>query len=158
VLHTNPVSQLDFPSVRRSEHAALRDAITASNGKSCARREVLLGGNRISGRAEQTFAPPAGQCQHIDKANPQVLLGTVEEARSLQVLHQGAVYLHQARPTLWTRLEPFGSGAFVKRDVDYYTSRGTTVDIRISPGHRLPLSAGTRDLGAIEVTTHVTGY
>ena len=88
------------------------------------------------------------------------IIGTVDEARAFEVLHPGAVYLHQGRAWRVTDLEADAHCAtVVSHDADTYTQARTTVDIRLLESERTkPVGHAGLTLGAVEVTSQVTGY
>ncbi|MGI8755333.1 MAG: DEAD/DEAH box helicase, partial [Acidimicrobiales bacterium] len=88
------------------------------------------------------------------------LVGTVDASRAADLVHPGAVYLHQGRPHRVVDLDPDDAVATVEpADGREYTLARTDVALRVlgtdrtrSVG-RLGLSLGT-----VEVTSRVTGY
>jgi DEAD/DEAH box helicase domain-containing protein len=88
------------------------------------------------------------------------LIGTVDGARALSTLHEGALYLHQGQQYRVERLDLDDRAAWVEAvNVDEYTQARSTTDIRFLGVHtstrigRLALRLGT-----IEVDQQVIGY
>lgn len=88
------------------------------------------------------------------------LVGTVDRARACELVHPGAIYLHQGRPHRVLELDLVDGAAIVEPDNGReYTIARTDVDLRIlSVDERRPLGELTVGLGAVEVTSRVTGY
>ncbi|HUV03828.1 MAG TPA: DEAD/DEAH box helicase [Armatimonadota bacterium] len=95
-----------------------------------------------------------------DLANPDEVLGTVEEASAFSMLHEGAVYLHQGESYVVQRLDIAERRAFVsQREVGYYTTPRTFTQIEIkSESASRPQGSGSVHFGEISVTTQVTGF
>lgn len=88
------------------------------------------------------------------------LIGTVDRARAPELVHPGAVYLHQGRPHRVVRLDLDDGAAIVEPDDGReYTLARTDVALRVRatdatrPAGRLTIGVGT-----VEVTSRVTGY
>ncbi|MCB0962098.1 MAG: DUF1998 domain-containing protein, partial [Acidimicrobiales bacterium] len=87
-------------------------------------------------------------------------VGTVDRARACELVHPGAVYLHQGRPHRVVRLD-LGEGVAVVEpdDGSTYTLARTDVALRILSTDRTePLGELELGLGSVEVTSRVTGY
>lgn len=88
------------------------------------------------------------------------LVGTVDGSRACELVHPGAIYLHQGRPHQVAVLDLRQGVAIVEpADGSEYTLARSDVDLRIlgidreRPVGRLGLGVGT-----VEVTSRVTGY
>jgi DEAD/DEAH box helicase domain-containing protein len=88
------------------------------------------------------------------------LVGTVERARACELVHPGAIYLHQGRPHRVLALDLDDGAAIVEpADGREYTLARTDVHLRIlSVDRTRPLGDLELGLGALEVTSQVTGY
>jgi DEAD/DEAH box helicase domain-containing protein len=88
------------------------------------------------------------------------LVGTVDRARACELVHPGAIYLHQGRPHRVVSLDLVDGAAIVEPDDGReYTLARTDVDLRIlSVDEARPLGRLELGLGAVEVTSRVTGY
>jgi DEAD/DEAH box helicase domain-containing protein len=87
-------------------------------------------------------------------------IGTVDEARACEVVHPGAVYLHQGVPWRVVELDLDQRVASVEpSDGDTYTQArsDTTIRLLTSDAERRVGGAVLR-LGAVEVTSQVVGY
>ncbi len=88
------------------------------------------------------------------------IVGTVDRARACDLVHPGAVYLHQGRPHRVVELD-LGDGAAIVEPDDgrEYTQARTDVALRIT-GVETTKAVGrlTVGLGTVEVTSRVTGY
>lgn len=110
---------------------------------------------------EVNIRAAGGACYSIhDKSDPQCVLGTVEEAAAFQVLHEGAVYLHQGETYVVESLDTQNRRAFVaRRDVDYYTVPSTVTHVRIeSEESAKKQGRGSVHYGRLSVSSQVTGY
>jgi DEAD/DEAH box helicase domain-containing protein len=88
------------------------------------------------------------------------LLGTVEAARSHMTVHDGAVYLHQARPYIVRGLDLDTRRALVEPfDGDFYTQpkKETMTDIEALLDRRSTLGV-TLSFGRVHVTDQVLAY
>lgn len=88
------------------------------------------------------------------------LVGTVDRSRACDVVHPGAVYLHQGRPLLVTSLDLVDGVAIVEpTDGREYTMARTDIVLRVC-GSDASRTVGrlTVGLGTVEVTSRVTGY
>ncbi|MEO6987182.1 MAG: Zn-binding domain-containing protein, partial [Aquihabitans sp.] len=88
------------------------------------------------------------------------LIGTVDAARACDLVHPGAVYLHQGRPHRVIHLDLADGAAIVEPDDGTeYTMARTNVDLRVT-GTDTSREVGrfTVGLGDVEVTSQVTGY
>jgi DEAD/DEAH box helicase domain-containing protein len=88
------------------------------------------------------------------------LVGTVDEGRAPEVVHPGAVYLHQGVAWKVDRLDLDEGEAWVQRsDGGESTQARSTVGIRVLSTERTrPVGRARLSLGAVEVTSQVTGY
>ncbi|MCX6524122.1 MAG: DEAD/DEAH box helicase [Actinobacteria bacterium] len=88
------------------------------------------------------------------------MIGTVDEARAYEVLHEGAVYLHQG--AAWTVIEldlASLSALVVPADGDLYTQARSSISIRLlGVDDQRPVGASTLHIGSVEVTSQVTGF
>ncbi|HXH58257.1 DEAD/DEAH box helicase [Iamia sp.] len=89
-----------------------------------------------------------------------VLVGTVDEGRAPEVVHPGAVYLHQGTAWRVTHLDLDDAAAWVERaDGSEATQARSTVHIGVLEEERSRAVGRTRlALGSVEVTSQVTGY
>ncbi|HEX2574780.1 MAG TPA: DEAD/DEAH box helicase [Aquihabitans sp.] len=88
------------------------------------------------------------------------LVGTVDRSRACDLVHPGAVYLHQGRPHRVVRLDLRDGAAIVEPDDGReYTLARTDVALRIT-GADATRTVGrlTVGVGPVEVTSRVTGY
>jgi DEAD/DEAH box helicase domain-containing protein len=88
------------------------------------------------------------------------LVGTVDRSRACDLVHPGAVYLHQGRPHRVVRLDLHEAVAIVEPDDGReYTLARSDVALRLLHTDRTR-SCGrlTLGIGSIEVTSRVTGY
>lgn len=88
------------------------------------------------------------------------LVGTVDRARACDLVHPGAVYLHQGRPHRVVRLDLHDGAAIVQPDDgSEYTIARTDVQLRVT-GTDSTKSVGRFivGIGDVEVTSQVTGY
>nr|MBA3282210.1 DUF1998 domain-containing protein [Acidimicrobiia bacterium] len=88
------------------------------------------------------------------------LVGTVDRSRACDIVHPGAVYLHQGRPHRVVRLDLADGSAIVEPDDGReYTQARTDVALRIT-GTDAERAVGrfTVGIGTVEVTSRVTGY
>ena len=95
----------------------------------------------------------------VDVANGE-LLGTVEASRSHMTVHDGAVYLHQARPYIVRGLDLDTRRALVEPFAgDYYTQpkKETMTDIEALLDRRSALGV-TLSFGRVHVTDQVLAY
>ncbi|MBI2710805.1 MAG: DEAD/DEAH box helicase [Actinobacteria bacterium] len=88
------------------------------------------------------------------------LVGTVDETRAFDLVHPGAVYLHQGRAYRVVELDIDDRTALVEPSSgDDYTVARSTTDIRLlGVDDRRAVGAATLHLGPVRVTTTVTGY
>lgn len=97
--------------------------------------------------------------QDVTGGTPAVI-GEVDRQSAPVLVHEGAIYLHEARSYLVERLDWEGGIAFVRQvDVDYYTDASSSVNARIldvfqSDGSRPVIRAH----GEVLVTLQVTGF
>ncbi len=135
-------------------------------------RELVLGDllkprdGRMYWAAQQPPAPGVGlrngsgtEYELVDQAGETI--GTVDSGRVFQVAHPGAVYLHQGRQYRVETLETEHHRAVLEAadDLDEYTRTREETDLTIVTAEQTtPAGRGTAALGAVEVTTSVTGY
>lgn len=88
------------------------------------------------------------------------LVGTVDASRACELVHPGAVYLHQGRPHRVVRLDLSDGAAIVEPDDgSEYTLARTDVQLRVlGVDDRRPVGRLGLALGTVEVTSRVTGY
>ncbi len=88
------------------------------------------------------------------------LVGTVDAARACDLVHPGAVYLHQGRPHRVIHLDLRDGAAIVEPDDGTeYTMARTDVALRVTGSDTSrQLGRFTVGLGDVEVTSQVTGY
>lgn len=88
------------------------------------------------------------------------LVGTVDRARACEMVHPGAIYLHQGRPHRVVSLDLVDGAAIVEPDDGReYTLARTDVDLKILSVDRVQgLGRLEMGIGAVEVTSRVTGY
>jgi DEAD/DEAH box helicase domain-containing protein len=88
------------------------------------------------------------------------LVGTVDRARACEVVHPGAVYLHQGRPHRVVQLDLHDGAAIVEPDPGReYTQARSDVTLRVLHTDRTR-AVGSLEVGlaSVEVTSRVTGY
>jgi DEAD/DEAH box helicase domain-containing protein len=88
------------------------------------------------------------------------LIGTVDESRALGSVHTGAIYLHRGQAFEVVRLDLEKREARVEEaDGGEYTQARSATDIRLLEVEASrAVGAATLHLGAVEVSTLVTGY
>jgi len=88
------------------------------------------------------------------------LVGTVDEGRAFDLVHPGAVYLHQGQPYQVTRLDLTDRAAIVEpTSGEVYTqSKSSTTISVLEVDERCRVGRAELFLGAVEVTSQVTGY
>ena len=88
------------------------------------------------------------------------LIGTVDESRAFESVHDGAVYLHQGRAWRVIELDVDGRTANVEpHDADTYTQARTETSIRlIESDDRKFVGGSPLTIGTVEVTSQVIGY
>ncbi|QXC60106.1 DEAD/DEAH box helicase [Aquihabitans sp. G128] len=88
------------------------------------------------------------------------LIGTVDRSRACELVHPGAIYLHQGRPHRVVRLDLVDGAAIVEpADGREYTLARSDVALRITgTDAERPCGRFTVGLGTVEVTSRVTGY
>jgi DEAD/DEAH box helicase domain-containing protein len=88
------------------------------------------------------------------------LVGTVDESRAHSAVHEGAIYLHRGQAYRVIGLDLDDLAATVEVDGgDTYTQARTDKEISIVDVDRSrEVGRATLSLGAVEVTTQVTGY
>lgn len=114
-----------------------------------------------SGRPSRGIGLRSGSADEYRIADSDgVLIGTVDAERAFSVVHPGAVYLHQGRPFRVTDLDTGNRVAtVVEADGDEYTQARTRVDIAVlEADESATLGPTTVHVGAVEVTSQVTGY
>ncbi|NNC80913.1 MAG: DEAD/DEAH box helicase [Acidimicrobiales bacterium] len=114
-----------------------------------------------SGRPSRGIGLRSGSADEYRIADAEgVLIGTVDAERAFSVVHPGAVYLHQGRPYRVTDLDTGNRVATVtEADGDEYTQARTRVDIAVlEADDSAMLGPASVHLGAVEVTSQVTGY
>ena len=106
-------------------------------------------GLRSSSRGEYTIRDELGRP-----------IGTVDDARAHQVLHEGAVYLHQGRAWSVLELDPDSMVATVEPSPgDIYTQPRSTTSIRLlGVDDQRRVGASMLHVGAVEVTSQVTSF
>ncbi len=88
------------------------------------------------------------------------LVGTVDRSRACELVHPGAIYLHQGRPHRVVALDLDDGAAIVETDDGReYTLARTDVALRITKvDAETALGRLGVGLGVVEVTSRVTGY
>jgi DEAD/DEAH box helicase domain-containing protein len=88
------------------------------------------------------------------------LVGTVDRSRAPEVVHPGAVYLHQGRAHRVVDLDLHDGAAIVEPDPGHtYTQARSTVELRVlSTESARPVGRIEVGLAQVEVTAQVTGY
>jgi DEAD/DEAH box helicase domain-containing protein len=88
------------------------------------------------------------------------LIGTVEEQRAFEVVHPGAVYLHQGQHYRVDRLDLVDRTAWVRAvDPEEITQARTDTSVRIlTEDDRTRVGRALLHLGAVEVSEQVIGY
>ncbi len=106
-------------------------------------------GLRSTSRGEYTILDELGRA-----------VGTVDDARAHQVLHPGAIYLHQGRAWSVLDLDPDSMVATVEPSRgDVYTQPRSTTSIRLlGIDDRRTVGRSALHVGAVEVTSQVTSY
>ena len=103
----------------------------------------------------------SGSTREVRIAFPDgTLVGTVDRSRAPEMVHPGAIYLHQGRPHRVIDLDLDDGAAIVEpADGHDYTLARTDVDLRIlSVDQTVALGELELGIGAVEVTSRVTGY
>ena len=88
------------------------------------------------------------------------VIGTVDQARAYEVVHPGAVYLHQGRAWRVVDLDMAARNALVEpASGDAYTQTRSETSIRVLETSRSKsVGASTLTLGSVEVTSQVVGF
>jgi DEAD/DEAH box helicase domain-containing protein len=88
------------------------------------------------------------------------MVGTVDEARAFDLVHPGAMYLHQGTSYRVLELDLADHAAIVEpSDDDEYTLARTDISMRVLDiDSRRDVGRASLHLGAIEVASQVTGY
>lgn len=88
------------------------------------------------------------------------MIGTVDSSRAPDVVHPGAVYLHQGAPYRVVDLDLENGHAFVEPDAGReYTLARSDVELRVLDEERRRTTGSlTIGLGPVEVTSRVTGF
>jgi DEAD/DEAH box helicase domain-containing protein len=97
--------------------------------------------------------------QDVSGGTPMVI-GEIDRQSAGLLVHEGAVYLHEARSYLVERLDWEGGIAFVRQmDVDYYTDASSSVSTHVVEVFETDNSRPVeRTHGEVLLTTQVTGY
>lgn len=87
-------------------------------------------------------------------------VGTVDEARAFEMVHPGAIYLHQGQAYRVLDLDLAERAAVVEAtDGEEYTMARTDTTIRLGEvDASRPVGRATLGLGAVDVTSQVTGF
>jgi len=106
-------------------------------------------GLRSASRGEFRIMTQAGQ-----------MIGTVDSARAYEVIHEGAVYLHQGSAWRVAQLDlATRSALVVPSDGDIYTQARSSISISLlEVDNQRSVGASTLHLGSVEVTSQVTGF
>ncbi|MEY2567555.1 MAG: box helicase protein [Actinomycetota bacterium] len=126
-------------------------------------RLVLRGGRAVHVGAAPAFKVGLRTGSHheygiVDAAG--TLIGTVEESRAFEIVHPGAVYLHQGQHYVVDRLDTADRTAWVRAvDPSEITQARSDTDVRIL-GEDAAVDVGRArlHLGPVEITEQVTGY
>jgi DEAD/DEAH box helicase domain-containing protein len=154
-----PLTELDYPLFGPDSRSVLDAVISSGNVVEKAGKCFWSAAGYPA--ASTSIRSAGGDSFDIcDSASADSVMGTVEEARVLHVLHEGAVYLHQGDSYIVDRLDMNLRRAYVsRRDVDYYTVPRTLSDIRIESCHESrPFHSGAAHVGDVVVTSQVIGY
>ena len=102
----------------------------------------------------------AGQTVQIVDARSGRVLGTVDEARALTTVHEGAVYVHQGAPHVVTELDlETGVALVVAGDPGWRTRARSESTFTIREREEEQVwGAATLSTGRVEVTTRVTAF
>ena len=97
--------------------------------------------------------------QEVGQGKP-VVIGQVDRAAAPVLVHEGAVYIHEGRTFLVTRVDWEGALAEVQpAEVDYYTDAGEAVDLEILEVFDADEHAAARRAhGRIRVTAQATSF
>ena len=113
------------------------------------------------GRPTSGMGLRSGSSHEVRIAFPDgTLVGTVDRSRACELVHPGAIYLHQGRPHRVVRLDLADGAAIVEPDDGReYTLARSEIDLRVTgtDDERL-VGRFTAGLGTVEVTSRVTGY
>lgn len=133
--------------VRHRRRGSRSEPLAAWNGSGWPSREMSL---RSSSRAEISI-------QSVDE---QRVIGTVDEARATQLVHPGAIYLHQGAVFEVVELDLDRRIALVEPATgDFYTVPRTSISFRILDcDEEREFGGATIGLGPLQVRTQVTGY
>ncbi|CAN5826806.1 DEAD/DEAH box helicase [soil metagenome] len=113
------------------------------------------------GRAAAGMGLRSGSAQEVRIAfKDGTLIGTVDRSRACDLVHPGAVYLHQGRPHRVVHLDLDDGAAIVEPDDGReYTQARADVALRIAGiDATRPVGRFEVGLGAVEVRSQVTGY
>jgi DEAD/DEAH box helicase domain-containing protein len=130
--------------------------------------ELHFSGDRFYWMADQypadhvslRSASPESVLLQVGDGDGPRLIGQVDQASAVWLVHPEAVYLHDGVSYLVEELDLEHSVAQLKRlDLDYYTEprRETTVE-RLSISEDMPVEGGSKAHGEIRVTTQIVGY
>ncbi|MDQ1375011.1 MAG: box helicase protein [Actinomycetota bacterium] len=126
-------------------------------------RLVLRNGRAVHVGAAPAFAVGLRTGSHheygiVDEGG--ALVGTVEENRAFEVVHPGAVYLHQGQHYVVDRLDTTDRTAWVRPvDPREITQARSDTDVRILGEDAVADVGRARlHLGPVEITEQVTGY
>jgi DEAD/DEAH box helicase domain-containing protein len=132
--------------------------------------ELVVRGRRVHLRAGRAPAPavglrsggPGGEVELVTRDGARWReVGTVELVRAPEVVHPGAVYLHQGRQWLVRSLDLEARRAELidAEDLDEYTRVRAETEISVlAVEEERALGPATLARGRVEVTRHVTGY
>jgi DEAD/DEAH box helicase domain-containing protein len=97
--------------------------------------------------------------QDVSSGRPDVI-GSIERAGAPQLLHEGAVYIHEGRTFLVRRLDWENAVAEVEpAEVDYYTDAAQSVDLEVLEVYDAEeFHPARRAHGRVRVTTQSTSY
>ncbi|MEX0768247.1 MAG: DEAD/DEAH box helicase [Microthrixaceae bacterium] len=106
-------------------------------------------GLRSASRGEFRIMTQAGQ-----------MIGTVDSARAYEVIHEGAIYLHQGSAWRVTELDLAARSALVvPSDDDTYTQARSSISISLlKVDDQRRVGSSSLHLGSVEVTSQVTGF
>ena len=135
--------------------------------------DALVSLGALARRGERWHAPPrtyparsvdiraaSGDLYRIVHGKTRRLLGTVDEARAFEQVHEGAIYLHQGDAYRVARLDlETRTATVVPDDAGYYTEARVLTDLTIEDARTTrAVGAAAAHLGEVCVTQQVVEY
>ncbi|MCL6519967.1 MAG: DEAD/DEAH box helicase [Armatimonadetes bacterium] len=156
--YETPISELDYDLFGANSEPLLN--LLAESGQIVRQGKWFWNGEGYPAASVNIRSTGGNSYLIYDVAKPGEPLGSVEEATAFQMIHEGAVYLHQGESYVVERLDQVGCCAYAsRRDVDYYTSATTVTETLIKRTLKSQTLAGSQVyFGEVIVTEQVIGY